>query len=182
MTPNITYSDLHKSSGNSLDGSACRRNLNVMGNGASLTGYNATAGRAAFNVFKDLTADPRFNSSALLFENYGMGGVRAVNSSSAAIPLEERTYPAVANPTIWWRGNNAQTAADAYSYGERIRQAFYAGAIGGEKHAYVNYAIGTETFGEVYGFEEWRGERLKGLKRRWDPENKFGFYNPVPLN
>jgi hypothetical protein len=30
----------------------------------------------------------------------------------------------------------------------------------------------------VYGGEE-RLERLRGLKRVWDPEGRFSFYNPI---
>lgn len=46
-------------------------------------------------------------------------------------------------------------------------------------HAYVNYAHGDESLEEMYGFEEWRVERLRGLKREWDPEGRFNFYTAV---
>ncbi|PVH95066.1 FAD-binding domain-containing protein [Periconia macrospinosa] len=182
VTPNVTYKALQKLTGNSLEGTACRKNLNIIGNGASLPTWNGTAGRAAYNVFSQLSADPRFNTSALLLENYGMNNVRAVNADSTALPPEERKYPIVANPSIWYKGDNPQTEADAYSYGERIRQEFFAGSLGADKHTYVNYAIGTETYGEMYGYEDWRTAKLKGLKRTWDPKNRFGYYNPVPIS
>jgi hypothetical protein len=44
---------------------------------------------------------------------------------------------------------------------------------------YVNYAHGDE------GPEAWydvnKLERLAALKRKWDPEERFSFYQPVPL-
>lgn len=46
---------------------------------------------------------------------------------------------------------------------------------------YMNHAQGTEGFGAMYGSEEWRQERLKDLKRKWDPECMFSGYNPIPI-
>lgn len=46
---------------------------------------------------------------------------------------------------------------------------------------YMNYAQGTEGFGAMYGHEGWRQERLKDLKRMWDPECMFSGYNPIPI-
>ena len=43
----------------------------------------------------------------------------------------------------------------------------------------VNYANGDETLEEMYGHEGWRLEKLRRLKKEWDPENRFGFYAPI---
>lgn len=45
--------------------------------------------------------------------------------------------------------------------------------------AYVNYANGDESLQEVYGWEEWRLEKLRKLKQRWDPKNKMCYYVPI---
>jgi hypothetical protein len=45
--------------------------------------------------------------------------------------------------------------------------------------AYVNYAHGDESLQEVYGWENWWIEKLRGLKTKWDPENRMRFYNPI---
>lgn len=164
---------------NNLDSIACRRNLNAMGSGASLPTWNTTAIRNAYNIFKTMTADTRFNTSVLLLESYGMQGVKVVDASSTSLALEERQYPNVANPTIWWEGNDAKTATDGYAYGDKIRNAFFAGVGSAKKHTYVNYAIGTESFEQMYGYEDWRVKKLKSLKKLLDPKNKFGYYNPV---
>ena len=46
---------------------------------------------------------------------------------------------------------------------------------------YVNYASGQphETLESVYGYEPWRVDRLRGLKAKYDPYNRFRFYEPV---
>lgn len=44
---------------------------------------------------------------------------------------------------------------------------------------YLNYAS-AEELGAIFGYEEWRMEKLKGLKRKWDPEGMFDAYHPIP--
>lgn len=52
---------------------------------------------------------------------------------------------------------------------------------GFEKPAvYMNYAQGTEGLGALYGYEEWRLERLKALKKKYDPEGVFSGYHAIP--
>lgn len=177
----VTNAQLYNVTQNSLDSSACARNRNSMGSGASLPSWNTTAARAAFNIYSKMTSDPRFMGSVLLLENYGMQGVRAVDASSTSLSLEERQYPVVANPTIGWNGTDGQVEAEAEAYGEQIRQAFFAGLPkGAKRHTYVNYAVGTENFNQLYGYDAARVQRLKVLKKAYDPKNAFGFYNPVP--
>ncbi|KAL5422518.1 hypothetical protein PMIN06_002054 [Paraphaeosphaeria minitans] len=179
---NVNNVELYKVTQNSVDSVACTRNKNSMGSGVSLPSWNTTAARAAFDVFSKMTVDPRFSQSVFLLENYGMQGVQAVDPSSTSLSLEERQYPAVANPTIWWNGTAAVGQADAEAYGEQIRQALFAGLPkGAKKHTYVNYAVGTEDFNQMYGYDTARVQRLKALKKAYDPRNGFRFYNPVPL-
>ncbi|KAJ4295318.1 hypothetical protein N0V90_007329 [Kalmusia sp. IMI 367209] len=178
---NVDYVALYTVTQNNLDSVACRKNLNAMGSGTSLPIWNTTSARAAFNVYTKLTADPRFAQSVFLLENYGMQGVKAVDASSTSLSLEERQYPIVANPTIWWNGTAPKDTADAMAYGEQIRQALFAGLPkGAKKHTYVNYAVGTEGFEQMYGYDSARVTRLKALKKVLDPKGRFNYYNPVP--
>ncbi|KAK0649274.1 hypothetical protein B0T16DRAFT_436233 [Cercophora newfieldiana] len=68
-------------------------------------------------------------------------------------------------------GENVAVRATGVEYGERIREATRA-----NEHAYLNYAVGGEGLENVYGE---RLERLRALKKVWDPENRFGFYIPI---
>jgi hypothetical protein len=63
--------------------------------------------------------------------------------------------------------------------GEAIRDILVAGAQkSGGSHSYVNYVRGTESLNAIYG-EEWRLDKLRSLKRRYDPENRFRYYAPI---
>lgn len=53
------------------------------------------------------------------------------------------------------------------------------GTNGRPLSAYVNYAHGDEPLEAVYGYEPWRLARLRKLKKRYDPDFKFRFYNPI---
>jgi hypothetical protein len=149
---------------------------NQLGAGVSLPAWNLPGLGKALALFTDLTTDPRFNTSIVLLENYGMQAVRAVHPDATALAPEERERPVLASPSIWWDGNDPETARQAGVYARAIREALATGVE--KRHCYVNYANGEEGKGEMYGYAG-RVERLAGLKRRWDPEGRFGFYNPV---
>ncbi|KAH8819164.1 hypothetical protein F5884DRAFT_641167, partial [Xylogone sp. PMI_703] len=74
---------------------------------------------------------------------------------------------------------NASSDGDAIRLGEPIRNTVLNGTGQTELHAYINYAIGTKSFADIYGHETWRQERLQALKRRYDPHQRFSFYHPI---
>ena len=73
---------------------------------------------------------------------------------------------------------NSSLDKEATGIGERMRQSLLAGT-GLRLNAYVNYAFGNESLEAVYGYEAWRLKRLRGLKRKFDPEGRFGFFVPI---
>lgn len=64
-------------------------------------------------------------------------------------------------------------------YGHEARALLDAGEPQRPLNVYVNYAYGDETVEQIYGYEAWRVQKLKNLKRRYDPQNRFRFYNPI---
>lgn len=76
---------------------------------------------------------------------------------------------------------NVQLEDLAYKYGNELRQILIDGSKvqdgSASYHSYVNYAYGGESLEDIYGKENL--ERLKKLKKEYDPENKFGFYAPI---
>ncbi|KAJ4340395.1 hypothetical protein N0V95_007508 [Ascochyta clinopodiicola] len=180
----VNYIDLYKVTANDLSSKACVRNMNMLGAGTSLPKWDLEGVRNAFNIFSDLMKDPRFNSSFTLLENYGMVGVRAVDPDTTALAPEEREYPILASPVLRWDGNVEKDASDAHAYTSAMKNALYNGIDSSSKHkrhCYVNYANGEESRAEVYGYEHWRLAKLRELKRIWDPNNRFAFYNPIAL-
>jgi FAD/FMN-containing dehydrogenase len=63
-------------------------------------------------------------------------------------------------------------------YGRRVQNALFEGAGLDEIPTYVNYAHGDEEVSQMYG-KPWRVQKLRELKRRYDPNGRFNFYNPV---
>lgn len=45
---------------------------------------------------------------------------------------------------------------------------------------YLNYAQGDEGLGAMYGYEQWRLDRLAALKRKYDQRGMFNAYHPIP--
>jgi hypothetical protein len=180
VTTDVNYVELYTVTGNNLASQPCWRNENLVGAGTSLPAWDLKGLRKAFTIFGNLTADPRFNASITLLENYGMEGVKAIDFASTALAVEEREYPVLASPVLWWDGDDEQTIKDAYAYANAIRDALYTGVDENSKrrHCYVNYANGAEDKPEMYGYD-FRLAKLGKLKRQLDPKNRFGYYNPV---
>jgi hypothetical protein len=63
-------------------------------------------------------------------------------------------------------------------YGKIIQNALFKGTGLKGRHTYVNYANGDESLAEIYG-EPWRVQKLKQLKKKYDQNERFNFYNPL---
>jgi FAD/FMN-containing dehydrogenase len=63
-------------------------------------------------------------------------------------------------------------------YGRKIRDIIFEGSGLKRLPIYVNYAYGDETMEQMYG-EAWRVEKLRALKKKYDPHGRFNFYNPI---
>lgn len=46
---------------------------------------------------------------------------------------------------------------------------------------YINYAVGNEPLESIYGYDG-QLPKLRALKAKYDPQNKFRWYNPVATN
>jgi hypothetical protein len=87
-------------------------------------------------------------------------------------------YCANSSPAIFYQPNSSLDA-QAEEFGRHARNLLKAGSGSPEQHSYVNYAHGDESLEEVYGYEPWRLQKLRWLKKKYDPKNKFGFYEPI---
>ncbi|KAL8882006.1 MAG: hypothetical protein Q9198_000914 [Flavoplaca austrocitrina] len=156
-----------------------------------------------------ITAHPALATSFVQFEAFPMQAVKAVDPASTAYahrqddilvfvsPFHPFPFPVPTppNPTNYinhlltnltlTRAFSTQyhhspaNAALATKYGRQARQLFVEGASPMRLNAYSNYANGDETLEEIYGYEPWRLEKLRRLKREWDPDGRFRFFNPI---
>ncbi|KAK3175416.1 hypothetical protein Dsin_032971 [Dipteronia sinensis] len=83
-----------------------------------------------------------------------------------------------------FQGNygNASFTSPMRKWAKEVEDLWNDGQPGVRHAAYVNYASGFEPASDWYGHEPWRLERLRKLKATYDPDNRFGYYCPIPLN
>jgi len=142
--------------------------------------YNITAERALYDHFVAKVAQyPELGTTAYLWhEGYATAGYQAIPSKSTAYPHREENHLMFFNthipegsdlldPALTW----AKEAWSIWNGGEPHRQ----------PKTYVNYVQGHdyETLDSIYGYEPWRLDRLRSLKAKYDPENRFRFFVPI---
>lgn len=141
----------------------------------ALKTYPIAGMRAAATLLRSLPSE--FNSSSIILEGYSLNAVQSVPDRDTAYP--DRLSNLLISPFITSPAEDRQLAERGSKYGRDMRELIVA-ASGHELNAYVNYAHGTETQQELYG-HGWRLRRLQKLKEKWDPEQRFDWYNPIEV-
>lgn len=176
-----------------VDEKACRVQDLIPGAGilrfpVDVQTYNMDALEEMTEKFANLvTTREEFKLSFVLIEQYPVRAVRAADRGKSAVPWRDNVL--LIAPVLLYRSFDIDTIPPtrheylddlAWGKGEELRNVLVDGAkeMGGH-FSYVNYAYGGESLEEVYGKENLK--RLRGLKRRYDPENKFGSYAPIGL-
>lgn len=163
-----------------MDGAFCQHGTSSVRYPMSTVNYNPSAMDEAMTAL--MNVGPEFAGSGIIFEAYSLHAVQSVAAESTAFPDRENGLLNAA--FIMWNASgldaseNAGVVERARYHGKKIRDAVVRGS-GGRLHAYVNYANGDEGLGAMYGYEEWRLQRLRGLKERYDPQGRFGWYAPI---
>ncbi|OAL54416.1 FAD-binding domain-containing protein [Pyrenochaeta sp. DS3sAY3a] len=148
--------------------------------------YNVTALADAVASFVALIQDnAAFAGSVFLIEQYSTRAVRAVDPGKSAVPWRDNVllvspglvYTAL-DMSVSPPAPNVELEELAWSKGREMQRILAEGVRGlGGHYSYVNYASGGESEAEMYG--ERNLESLRGLKRVYDPEGRFGFYGPI---
>ncbi|KAF2963038.1 hypothetical protein GQX73_g10548 [Xylaria multiplex] len=172
-----------------------------IGASANLQTYNVTAQRQLYNLFiKNAALEPEIGAVArLYYEGFSSLGSQAIDAASTAYPHREEYLPAyvyLPRPSPPFEkcqmtnkksgvyryfitpvpaGKEAVATAWAYASRDLWNQ--------GQPHrrptTYVNFAAGDESLEMIYGYEPWRLQRLRSLKAKYDPNNRFRWYNPI---
>ncbi|KAK2755589.1 hypothetical protein FQN54_006529 [Arachnomyces sp. PD_36] len=139
--------------------------------------YNTTTEREVFEYYKATTLqEPRFNQSAVVLANFAVAQMQAIPEEDSAFPHRADNILAAIN--VMYPDDPTLDDA-AIEFGKNTRQIWANGKADRRSTAYVNYAYGDEGMEEIYGYEPWRLERLRAAKRKYDPDNRFSFYNPI---
>lgn len=155
------------------NGAACAKGLSRKLTPASLQEYHIPSIRKVFDIFANMPTS--FHNSVLFLENFATNRVEEIDANSTAYP--DRAGKILVSPLLTYAPNSSLDAiADGIS--KDIRDALVEGS-GERLVAYVNYASGDESVEAVYGYEAWRLEKLRRLKREYDPFGRFNFYAPI---
>jgi hypothetical protein len=163
--------------GFSNDAAPCAKNSPTLQRfPVALKSYPISGMRAAVNLLQSLPVE--FNSSAFILEGYSLEAVQSV-------PVEDTAYPdrldnLLLSPFIAHAPGNVELERLGSMYGKEMRQMIVESS-GEQVTTYINYAHGSESQQELYGHEDWRLRKLRRLKKEWDPEGRFGWYNGVDL-
>jgi hypothetical protein len=123
-----------------------------------------------------MKATPALNGSVILFEGYSTQGVHAVDAASTAYPFRDSQL--LVSPVLFYpEGPELNNKAQAL--GTQLRDIQFKASGLPAIRAYVNYAYGNEGAQQWYGTENWRQQKLKSLKQKYDPTGKFNFYGPI---
>ncbi|KAL8790938.1 MAG: hypothetical protein Q9213_000363 [Squamulea squamosa] len=171
------YKDLARETGTGLGGPICAPGRAQASFPVGLKEYNIEANRQVYRLYSNMvTQTPALNNSFVQFEGYALQGMKAVDPASSAYAHRDD------NILVSFLTSYAPFPANhiaAAEYGRQARQIWVDGEKPRQLNVYTNYAYGDETLQQVYGYEPWRLERLRALKKKWDPKGKFNFYNPI---
>ncbi|KAF1937819.1 FAD-dependent oxygenase [Clathrospora elynae] len=172
----VSYPDLPVINGNSNADIGCQHGYSVLQYPISLHQYNVTAHRKAFDIFADYTRRyPGLNASFFMNEGYSLKGVKGVPAESTAYPDQDGNL-LIAPVMIFFDPAEEDHADEA---GKAIWEVLLEGSRTPNLDAYVNYVSKGESVQDIYGHEPWRLEKLRGLKRKYDPANTFRYFAPI---
>ncbi|KAL8780238.1 MAG: hypothetical protein Q9213_006560 [Squamulea squamosa] len=175
----VPYPGVSLAQGNGEDDFICQDNEVRITSTAGLQVYNLTAEHQIYDGFKQRAAsNPKLAAGCgILHEGYSTEAVDNKNSNDSAYPFRA-DHHLMLFQTIVPPGNGSIEDA-AWKWAKEVTDQWNDGQPGRPVNTYVNYANGFEPVEQIYGHEAWRLERLRGLKAKYDPENRFRYYNPI---
>ncbi|KAK1779566.1 hypothetical protein QBC45DRAFT_410955 [Copromyces sp. CBS 386.78] len=173
----VPYSQIATVQGTSWDSPICQHGLVHVTSTVFLQVFNVTTERQIFEGFKRRAqSSPALAAgSSIMHEGYSTEAVDKIDPASSAYPFRGDHHLNLFNAVA----PSPDYEAEARAWAAEVRDQWMAGQPGRKLDAYVNYASGMETVPDWYGHESWRIERLKSLKAKYDPYNRFRYYNPI---
>jgi FAD/FMN-containing dehydrogenase len=176
----VPYPDLAHSQNVGLDDISCTGSAERLITTTGLRVFNITAEQQIFDSFKKRIAEqPSLATyTFIIHEGYSTQAVEDKNPANSAYPFRADRH------VTQFQGNLASNATkqdqdQMWKWAREVQDLWNAGQPTRRPDSYVNYANGFETVQDWYGHEPWRVAKLRGLKAKYDPSNRFRFYNPV---
>ncbi|KAI0525614.1 hypothetical protein F5B22DRAFT_590734 [Xylaria bambusicola] len=159
------------------NGAGCAYGLTSLRYPIGLKSFDVPAMRKVYDhIDETFRNTPEVAGSFFLLEGYSTQAVEAVDAGSTAYP--HRDDKILVTSYVQYQPNSTIDPI-AEKFGQTLRNILLE-ASDDPVHlrAYVNYANGDEPLEAVYGWEKWRLEKLRQLKKQWDPNNKMKYYVP----
>lgn len=167
---------INTNTGSSYSGPACAPGAGRLSVPVDLDSWNLANLRTIIDLLDTFPAPLR--NSTILLEGYATNRVHEIPASSTA--YAHRSRQLLASPFFTYPPNDALVHETVLKLGRQITAAFLNGTAL-KLNAYVNYATGEESQEALFGYEPWRLRRLRGLKRKYDPFERFSFYGGIKL-
>ncbi|EFX02707.1 FAD-binding domain containing protein [Grosmannia clavigera kw1407] len=176
----VPYKEIASKQQTGVNDVICQHGNTRITSTAGLQVYNLTAERQIFDGFtRRLTTHPDLAAGCgILHEGYATAAVDAQNPDDSAYPFRSDHHLMLFD-LVLPSGSNIYTEQAAWDWAFEVRDQWNNGQPERPVNAYVNYANGMESLGEKYGHEAWRLKKLWELKIKYDPFNRFRFYNPI---
>jgi FAD/FMN-containing dehydrogenase len=146
---------------------------------AGIQTYNVTAQRKIYDLYaRNVALHPELGGTWVLHEGYSVAAVRRPDPASMAYPHRDDHLLMLFDAGI---PDDSPLRGFVEAWAAETRDLWNEGQPGRRPTTYMPYAAGYESLESMYGYEPWRLERLRALKAKYDPQNRFGYYNPIPL-
>lgn len=173
-TGDVPYPEIPGIQGTSYASGGCNP-ANRAFSHALLKNYTVSAQREIYEQYvANIAKYPSLASTAVVYhEGYATKAAAEVEASLTAYPHRDElhiVYFMVSVPdTPGLFAQAQQWADDVQTIWNRGREPAY----------YVNYDTGVESLEATYGYEPWRLQKLRGLKAKYDPNNRFRYFMPI---
>ncbi|RYP91134.1 hypothetical protein DL770_002742 [Monosporascus sp. CRB-9-2] len=138
--------------------------------------------REIYDSFSELiVAYPGLNRSIVLIETFGQEGVSALPNDYSAFPHRGEIHNLVVLEMVY-TDDTVADVADDFAHGWRDVLAQPENSGYDRLVVYQNYGHDDEPLSALYGYDEWRHERLSSLKRSYDPKGHFNGYHAIPID
>ncbi|KAJ0382623.1 hypothetical protein COL922a_012166 [Colletotrichum nupharicola] len=156
----------------------CQKGTTLAIAAVGLQVYNLTSERLIFEGFKKrLAAGSELAArTTIVHEGYSTAAVQAKNPDESAYPFRDDHHLML--PMVFVPPNSPAAQKAGQEWVDDIKDHWVNGQPERPTNVYLNYANGLEPIEQLYGHEAWRLERLRLLKAKYDPLNRFRHFNP----
>ncbi|GAP88217.1 putative FAD binding domain-containing protein [Rosellinia necatrix] len=179
VSGDVSYPELVEIQGTGLSSPVCYHGDHPVSS-ALLRTWNITTQRQIYDMFNEKVAlYPELANTAILLETYATKGMSDIPAHTSAYPWREELHIVLFFASL---EPGSDLLEPTQQWAQETRDLWHAGEPTLPPRTYMNYGAGIETPEEMYGYEPWRLEKLRGLKSKYDPHNQFRYYNSFVKN